>query len=189
MTQKIAVLGWGSLIWDPRTLRLNGSWHSDGPSLPVEFARISCDGRLTLVIHEPAKLQTVFWAYIDARNVDEAIEKLREREGGKTTEIIGVFSTAEELYFRTRLSEELKNLISDWAKGKELSHIIWTDLDANFFRKTNNELNVDNIVYYLKNLSGEKKDRAERYVRKAPAQIRTKYRARIEAELGWVPIT
>lgn len=47
---KIAILGWGSLIWDKRTLRLAGDWQTGGPVLPIEFSRVSGDGRLTLVI-------------------------------------------------------------------------------------------------------------------------------------------
>jgi len=47
-TAKIIVLGWGSLIWDPRELKIkNSEWQKDGPNLPIEFARISQDGRLT----------------------------------------------------------------------------------------------------------------------------------------------
>ena len=45
---KIAVLGWGSLIWDPKELDANNEWNNDGPFLPIEFARISNNGRLTL---------------------------------------------------------------------------------------------------------------------------------------------
>ena len=52
---RIAVIGWGSLLWSPRTLPLAGTWSSDGPVLPIEFARISVDGRLTLIIEDGAK--------------------------------------------------------------------------------------------------------------------------------------
>ena len=49
---KIAILGWGSLIWLPKDLKFdtNSGWKENGPVLPIEFARISKDGRLTLVI-------------------------------------------------------------------------------------------------------------------------------------------
>lgn len=48
---KIAVLGWGSLIWDQGNLQINDDrWHTAGPLLPIEFARISGGSRLTLVI-------------------------------------------------------------------------------------------------------------------------------------------
>ncbi len=47
--KQIAILGWGSLIWSPRDLSMTGQWQP-GPSPPIEFARKSADGRLTLVL-------------------------------------------------------------------------------------------------------------------------------------------
>lgn len=38
---QIAIIGWGSLVWDPRDLPIESPWHDDGPELPIEFARIS----------------------------------------------------------------------------------------------------------------------------------------------------
>lgn len=52
----IAILGWGSLIWCPGNLRIRGPWRHDGPVLPIEFARISADGRLTLVVHRSTSI-------------------------------------------------------------------------------------------------------------------------------------
>jgi hypothetical protein len=53
---KIAILGWGSLVWDPASLKEHlegdGEFIQGGPKLPIEFSRISKDGRLTLVIDE-----------------------------------------------------------------------------------------------------------------------------------------
>ncbi len=51
----IVVLGWGSLYWAPRELRIRDGWQADGPHLPVEFVRVSSDGRLTLVLFEEAE--------------------------------------------------------------------------------------------------------------------------------------
>jgi len=47
---KIAVIAWGSLVWDPRDLDIEPEWREDGPLLPVEFARFSGRERLTLVL-------------------------------------------------------------------------------------------------------------------------------------------
>ena len=60
---KIAILGWGSLIWSRRELKIDlkkgkRGWYKRGPFLPIEFARISeakhgglyMYERLTLVI-------------------------------------------------------------------------------------------------------------------------------------------
>jgi hypothetical protein len=44
---RIACVGWGSLVWDPRDLPVKGAWRPDGPRLPIEFARQSDNGRLT----------------------------------------------------------------------------------------------------------------------------------------------
>ena len=82
---KIAVLGWGSLVWNPKreSVALNigdDKWSSDGPALPVEFARISKDKRLTLVLFPAGEKVTVLWAIMAPKNLDEAIDNLREVE-------------------------------------------------------------------------------------------------------------
>ena len=52
---RISILGWGSLIWESRPAfdDLHGAWHPDGPTLKLEFSRVSLKtrlGALTLVI-------------------------------------------------------------------------------------------------------------------------------------------
>ena len=93
---KIVFLGWGSLIWDPRNLRIRKEkeWYSDGPFLPIEFARISKDKRLTLVLSPNVDRVQVLWAYTDINELEEAIENLRQREG-TTKNRIGFVSINE----------------------------------------------------------------------------------------------
>ena len=53
---KFAVLGWGSLIWDPRELKIAAKFAPNGPLLPIEFCRVSKDGRFTyLAFRAPSK--------------------------------------------------------------------------------------------------------------------------------------
>jgi hypothetical protein len=42
---RVSIIGWGSLIWRPEVLQIESRWRRDGPSLPIEFARISGDGK------------------------------------------------------------------------------------------------------------------------------------------------
>ena len=79
---KIAILGWGSLIWDKGELPVKGEWRQGGPSLPIEFSRVSSDCRLTLVIdHKNGEPVTTWFAQSNRNDLDDAICDLREREG------------------------------------------------------------------------------------------------------------
>jgi cation transport regulator ChaC len=84
---KIAILGWGSLLWDKthrKFDRHHGAWKFDGPVLKLEFSRKSASrlNALTLVIDtihgEECK---VAYALSKRRTVEKALEDLQEREG------------------------------------------------------------------------------------------------------------
>jgi hypothetical protein len=76
----IAWIGWGSLIWDSRNLDVDGNWRADGPVLPVEFARQSSNGRITLVIVQRFAPVPTLWSAFNSNNVAGAREALRQRE-------------------------------------------------------------------------------------------------------------
>ena len=77
---KIAILGWGSLIWLPKDLKFdtNSGWKENGPVLPIEFARISKDGRLTLVITPNGTEVPTLYAVMSRRGERNKEEKLRK---------------------------------------------------------------------------------------------------------------
>src|SRR5688572_13249029 len=77
----IAFLGWGSLIWDPRSIHLRSEWRQDGPVLPIEFARHSSGDRVTLVIEKSTPPVQVLWAQAADTSLQDARASLREREG------------------------------------------------------------------------------------------------------------
>jgi hypothetical protein len=82
---KIAILGWGSLIWNPGELKTSGDWQYDGPHLPIEFARVSGDQRLTLVIRPNSKKVKTLYTTSSFSDLQSAIENLQIRE--KCTDI------------------------------------------------------------------------------------------------------
>jgi hypothetical protein len=74
---KSVVLAWGSLVWDPRELQTAAKFAPDGPLLPIEFCRISADGRLTLAIDERfGALCKSYSAPSALESLDAAIENL-----------------------------------------------------------------------------------------------------------------
>jgi hypothetical protein len=86
----IAILGWGSLLWDTRHKdaacfdKWHGPWLEDGPSIRLEFSRISRvsrPGALTLVIDPVHGSICQVWYCLSKRTIpDEAFDDLRKRE-------------------------------------------------------------------------------------------------------------
>jgi hypothetical protein len=180
---RIVFLGWGSLIWCPGNLKIRGKWHKDGPCLPVEFARISGDGRLTLILYPDADRVQVLWAYAEVNNLDKAVENLQQREGTKRC-LIGFYSIKENKN-SCQIIPEILNEIRGWTTNKKLDAVIWTNLPSNFEEKRRKEFNGSNVIEYLKSLQSEKQQRAREYIEKTPLQIMTRIRRIIKKELSW----
>ncbi|MCK4857244.1 MAG: hypothetical protein KAT58_04685 [candidate division Zixibacteria bacterium] len=181
---KIACLAWGSLVWDPRVLLIRRPWFNDGPFLPVEFCRQSQDGRMTLVITPGKTPLRTLWALSSVDNLREAIDNLGSREEIPTKNRkrdIGRWENASQP------KDEIEEGIANWANEKRIEAVIWTALPSKFNGQNGSVPSVDAVVTYLKNLSFEKRHNAETYVRKAPIQIDTDYRRKIQTELGWEP--
>ncbi len=171
------------MIWDSRTLPIQRSWFHDGPLIPVEFARQSADGRLTLVIEPNAKSVRTLWAKMDDMELESAIEALRSREG--------IPKSAIEKIGNWSIDDEPPNHIPElpeWAKSVGVDAVVWTALGPKFNKKDGEVPSVEQAIQYLKNLSGSYLDEAKKYICHAPVQIDTEYRRRFEAELGWNPI-
>jgi hypothetical protein len=180
----IACLGWGSLIWDPRDLPIIGEWRSDGPLLPLEFARQSVQGAnadaLTLVLVPGTYTKTsALWVPLDVQTPDEARDALRIREG------IGLRHREQWIGMWAEKSESPIPAVADWAQSFQLPGVVWTALPPRFEGQNGRVPSVEEAISYLRGLSPEQRYRAERYVRRAPAQIDTPYRRRFVEEFGW----
>lgn len=174
---RIACLGWGSLTWDSRELNIpKEKWNEDGPALPIEFSRISNDGRVTLIIDEKAELQTILWVELEQKELNEARCLLARREGTKFEKISYINANAD-----INKENKIESNIVNWLNIKKLDVAIWTGLSY----KNNMRPTEDQIIEHLGNLEDCDKERAEEYIRKAPVQINTAYRRRMVKEFGW----
>lgn len=180
----IACIGWGSLIWCQKALPVEGAWRSNGPDLPVEFARESSGKRITLVICTGRTAVTVLWAALDVRTLDDAKRALALREGVQPKYVrhsIGHWSEAD-------VSEHAETFaIGRWAARYGIDGVVWTALKPKIggvYRPPTQE----EVIKYLDALAGSDRVDAEEYVRLAPRQIVTPYRTAIEAELGWTAL-
>lgn len=174
---KIACLGWGSLVWDPRSLHVRAGWFADGPLLPIEFTRESSDKRVTLVIVSADKTPAVrsLWALSSLDSLAEAKSDLAAREG------IKLKTTPDGIGCWQRGLGSNPPEIERWATQLDLDAVIWTALPATFSSS-------DAVIEHVSKLSHEHRANAERYVRMAPRQIDTPYRRRLEQAFGWSPI-
>ena len=142
---RICILGWGSLIWDvrPEFDAHHRKWQFDGPTLKLEFSRVSESrhGALTLVI-DPAHGARCRIAYAEStrKNPDDAICDLRSREGTVLRHIGAMFLDGSRLQGG---SEDTLNAIRIWGQEKKFDVVVWTNLPANFQEKTGMPFSVD----------------------------------------------
>lgn len=181
---KIGILGWGSLVWDPRDLKIIGPWYHDGPNLPIEFARISQDGRLTLVIKQNHQIVPTLYAVSSYTNLQSAISNLQEREGSPSESNIGYFDFRNDLFYARPTNNFLREILIDWNNLKRLDAVIWSDFSPRFQNAIGLPLNLENVISYLEGLPIGTKNEALKYITNTPAQIKTSFRQQIEQHFG-----
>ena len=179
MPDRIAVLGWGSLLWDkrPEFDRWHGSWQHDGPVLKIEFSRISISrsGALTRVLdsRDGADIQVAHCLSLRSR-LAQAVEDLRKREGTTTSNIGYVRRNGEG---KSRDSRT-RSIIAAWAKERDFDAVVWTDLQSNFPEKTGKPFSIDAAMAYFRGLPKQGRDAASDYINKAPDFVDTPLRRR-----------
>lgn len=182
---RIACLAWGSLVWDPRTLPHSRPFLEDGPELPIEFSRVSLDGRVTLVIDSNAPQLRTFWAPLDVGSLEAAVDALGRRERiapSRWVDWVGRHSLGDAEPSNGQFSG-----IDDWLEDRSLDAIVWTALPSRTPEGALAVPSFETLLAHLERLSGEARLRAEQYVRRTPPSVRTPHRSRFEAQLGWHP--
>jgi hypothetical protein len=176
----IACIGWGSLKWDPRTLPVKGEWFTDGPQLPLEFARKSKNGRITLVIAEGREPCPALWCELGVSTIEEAITALAFREEITVLPRIGRWTPSEGYEPQTPASKT----IAMWAASRGLDGVVWTALGPSFGGNRTDVPPLPALLKYLRGLDARTRELAAEYVLKAPDQITTAYRPALTQELS-----
>lgn len=119
---------------------------------------------------------------MDTSDASAAKEALRVREGipSSSASSIGLWEAGKP-------DPVTLPGLDTWARARGIHAVIWTALPAKFGEQARVPSEAE-VVEHLSGLRGTSRDDAERYVRRAPRQIDTQYRRRIEADLGWTPL-
>ena len=189
---KIAILGWGSLLWEEGKLfeDQHTAWRYDGPPLKLEFSRISSKSRLgalTLVIDpEHGALTTVAWCLSKRNDPMDVICDLRCREGTIWQNIGRVFLGNMRRNFSH--DKASRKAIVSWARAEQLDMVVWTDLQSNFREKRNLPFSLEASLSYLQILPAEAKAKAVEYVWKAPDFVQTPLRQALQQEPWFIKL-
>ena len=179
------ILGWGSLIWDRHSAfdRQISRWKADGPTLKLEFSRISGGkrkGALTLVIDEKNGVDcTVLYAKTKRCDPRDAICDLRSREGTILNRVGYYFVDSDETGV-----PPVPDTIKRWAAEKGFDVVIWTGLGSNFSYKDprKRKFSIANAISYLRELPSEGKKEAVAYICRAPTAMDTPLRRAFQRE-------
>ena len=184
---RIAILGWGSLIWDIEILapHVEGEWQmAAGPRLPMEFSRISPKRKMGLVVCLDPEVGVACptHAIESARQNIHAVEQdLAARERAPLS-LIGAWHQSG--VSRGRMPEVVAN-VKDWCVRYGWSGAVWTDLEPNFQAHTTQRFSVETGIAYLKTLGGENLAEAVSYIENAPTHTRTPLRDALKNDPWW----
>lgn len=177
---RIVFLGWGSLIWYSRELPIISEWLQGGPFLPIEFSRVSSQGRLTLVVDQVNGVGTpTRYAISSSGHLAQAVSDLKKREN-TSTQYIGYVDVTTNTYSSTHYVNQvtIHNSIADWAMTNNFDAVVWTALPSNFKDKTGDDYSVEAALSYINGLVGDEYTNATEYIVRAPEDVLTPFRKR-----------
>lgn len=183
----IAVIGWGSLLWDEGSLapHIRGGWRrGDGPVLPLEFSRISAKRRMGLVLCLDAEAGTACrtsWTASVRDDLADAVADLAGRERTSPDRIGAATPAGPE---RARLTA-IGAAVAAWCRDRGLAGAVWTDLPPNFAACAGRPFAPEAALGHLRGLAGEDLDEAIRYITRAPAETDTGFRRLLAADPWW----
>ena len=151
--KNIIYLGWGSLLWDIKYLKLKGDdWIKTDLEIPLEFSRISDRGRgrLTLVIEPEFGTKNRVWERpANTKNLNIAIRRLMKREG-TTVGKICYYNAQTDQERVMGLPESVVKPIREWCKKKKYDAVVWTGLESNWVQLRGSHFTpTDGVRYFM----------------------------------------
>ena len=190
MSLRIAIISWGSLIWDPdsRFDSMHRGWIEDGPVLKIEFSQVdpAGDGGLTLVIDPKhgAACRT-YYALSRRHRPETALHDLSRREG-VPNKAIGFISL---LTLRSRGHDPASvKKIALWAAQHRIDVALWTDCPSNFSQRCHRPFSVSAAITHLQGLSAQAKVEIAEYVWRAPPTVDTPLRRALQGPPWFAPL-
>lgn len=189
MKGRIAIIGWGSLIWDLDDLapKVAGGWAMGaGPRLPLEFSRISPKRlrSLVVVIDPDHGADCPSHAIASTRDdIHAAAEDLRARERAGAIAQIGAVCAVSG--FSRSTHPAIAARVADWCAQSGARGAVWTDLPRNFEAETGQPFGVAAGLDYLRGLTGVSAAEARRYIDGAPAATDTPLRRSLASAPWW----
>ena len=186
---RIAVIGWGSLIWDLDDLapKVTGEWlMKAGPPLPFEFSLVSKKRKMGLAVCLDPDHGDVCPTHVICsakQDIHEAAEDLFRRERSPSVDFIGAYC-AQTAFLRTRLAP-VGDAVRRWCDETGAAGAVWTDHASNFAQFHGAGFSVERAVAYLKSLTGESLEEAVRYIEYAPETTSTPLRRALGADTWW----
>ncbi len=192
---RVAVLAWGSLVWNRGDLAIATALEPNGPHLQVEFSRVSSDGRLTLVIDEAFGAMCATYVAPSAFDgLDCALENLWMREGSQGERLPTDIRAQGRVGFVDRIAgrESAKakerhpravETIDAWTAANGYDAAVWTALASNFHNpdRAGEPFSIEAAMRYLEARNAATLHEALIYIRRAPAEVRTPMRAAVIA--------
>jgi hypothetical protein len=180
---KIAILGWGSLLWDkePQFDKFHKGWRNDGPKLKIEFsqiAEIQEDGIALVIDQQAGELCQVAYAMSKRAHAADVICDLRAREQTTLDNIGYLFLDGTRHHYREEITARS---IAQWAQKKKIDVVVWTDTASNFKQCTGKPFSVRAAIEYIRALPPNIKAEVADYVWKAPDFVTTPLRRALQA--------
>lgn len=188
--EKVAIIGWGSLIWDLEILtpHTQGNWLMEtGPRLPMEFSRISPKRKMGLVVCLDPVAGVLCNTHVIA-SAKSGIEQTRADLAARERAPLDLIGAVHRGGIAHGRMPSVVNAVAAWCDRHGWDGAVWTDLEPNFADHTDQAFSINAGIAYLKTLNTENLTEAVAYIQNAPEQTRTPLRHALAKDPWWTDL-